>query len=535
MNGQGTGKIRKSARKRALIRNETGRRSRARGGVIIFFLAVMALAASTGWTADNAMAGEVKNGGTLNVGFNVDIRGFDIMKTRYIGPSGASALNLVEEKLFNLNDDGSLEPVLGLAAEISPDGKTWTVSLRQGVTFHDGTAFNADAVVHHWNRVLSPKRKFKLLLFGDPIDSVERVDAYTVRFHLRLPWAGFKGILSSPRSFESYIPSPKAVEADTQNLAPVGTGPFMYKERNPGSFVVVKNPDYWQKGKPALDRVCFKALPDHQARYAALKAGEVDLIWTDRGNHILDAKKDPSLTVHQDSGSGAETIYLNLSSPPLDNPLVRQALSHGWNQAQYVKMVYRDTIPVTHHLYGEGFGCEEAGYRAYDPEKAKKLLAEYGKPVELEFLHSNTLRGRETGQIVQQLYKKIGVTIKLKSVDILTLFRTVQSSEYQISGYRNMDFPDPDPPLYVVFHSTSPINFMHYKSAEMDRLLDVQRTEADPAARKRALCDIARLINKDAPMLYRGGHTFYSISKSSVKGVGSMKNAIVRVNDVWME
>ncbi|MCP4693667.1 MAG: hypothetical protein GY859_36870, partial [Desulfobacterales bacterium] len=163
------------------------------------------------------------------------------------------------------------------------------------------------------------------------------------------------------------------------------------------------------------------------------------------------------------------------------------------------------------------------------------LLAEYGKPVELEYLHSNSLRGRETGQIVQQLYKKIGVTIKLKSVDIVTLFRTVWSGKYQISGYRNMDFPDPGPPLYVVFDSKSPINFMHYKSAEMDRLLHEQRIETDPAARKKALCDVARLINRDAPILYRGGHTFYAISKSSVKGMGSLKDAIIRVDDAWME
>ncbi|MCP4694782.1 MAG: hypothetical protein GY859_42535, partial [Desulfobacterales bacterium] len=395
--------------------------------MIIFFLAMMTMGAPRGWMADNAMAGEVKKGGALNVGFESPPNGFDILKTRFAGPQTASALNLVEEKLFNLNDDGSLEPVLGLGAEISPDGKTWTVSLRQGVTFHDGTAFNADAVLHHWKRVLSPKRPFKVLLYKDPVDSVEKLDDYTVRFHLRLPWAGFKGILSSPRSLESYIPSPKAVDADVQNLAPVGTGPFMFLEKKPDSFVFVKNPNYWKKGTPALDRIHIKVFPDHQTRYAALKAGELDVVWTDRGTHILDAKKDPSLTVHQGAGSGAETIYLNLSSPPLDNPLVRQALSHGWNQAQYVKMVYRDTIPVTHHLYGEGFGCEEAGYRAYDPEKAKKLLAEYGKPVELEYLHSNSLRGRETGQIVQQLYKKIGVTIKLKSVDIVTLFSTVWS------------------------------------------------------------------------------------------------------------
>ncbi len=534
MNEQGAKRIRKSGRERDSKRNEAGSRPGARGAMIIFLLAVMAAGASWGWTAETAMAAGPRNGGTLNVGFETGFRGFDIMKTR-VGPSTSSALNLVEERLFNLNDDGSLAPLLGLSADIAPDGKTWTVRLRQGVMFHDGTPFNADAVVHHWKRALSPKRKFKGLMFGDPVDSVEKVDDNTVRFHLKHSWDGFKGILSSPRSFDSYIPSPKAVDADTQHLAPVGTGPFMFKEKKPGSFIVVKNPNYWQKGKPLLDRIHFKVMPDHQTRYAALKSGEVDAIFTDRGNHILDARKDPSLTVHSSPGSGAETIYFNTAMPPLDDPRVRQALAHGFNQAHYVKMVYRDTIPVVSHLYGADFGCDDVGYREYDPEKAKRLLADYGKPLELEYLHSNSLRGRETGQIIQQLYKRIGVAIHLKSVDIVTLFRTVWGGKYQISGYRNRDFPDPGTPLYMVLYSKSPFNFTHYKSPELDRLLHEQRTSIDPSARKKALCDIARMINKDAPILYRGGHTFYTISKSTVKGIGSVKNAIVRVNDAWLE
>ncbi len=534
MSERRAGKSRKSGRERGSYRNEAGGRRGARGAVILFLLAVMAMGASWGWLTDDAMADGAKKGGSIRVAFEHDFRGFDIMKSR-IGPVTSSAINLVEERLFNLNDDGSLAPLLGLSADIAPDGKTWTVRLRQGVMFHDGAPFNADAVVHHWKRALSPKRKTKGLLFGDPVASVEKVDDHTVRFHLRHAWDGFKGVLSSPRSFDSYIPSPKAVEAGSQNLAPVGTGPFMFKEKKPGSFIVVKNPNYWQKGKPHLDRIHFKAIPDHQTRYAALKSGEVDVIWTDRGNHILDARKDPTLTVHSAPGSGAETIYFNTSGPPLDDPRIRQALAHGWNQAHYVKMVYRDTIPVVSHPYGADFGCDDVGYREYDPEKARRILAEYGKPLELEYLHSNSLRGRETGQIVQQLYKRIGVTIHLKSVDIVTLFRTVWSGEYQISGYRNRDFPDPGTPLYMVLYSKSPFNFTHYKSPELDRLLHEQRTSIEPSARKKALCDIAGMINRDAPILYRGGHRFYAISKSNVKGVGSIKNAVVRVNEAWLE
>lgn len=481
-------------------------------------------------------AGGPSPGGTLTFGVENDFRGFDPLKLNAHSICGAIANSTIHERLFDRDSKGNLIPVLGLSATPSKDGKIWTVSLRQGVFFHDRTPFNADAVVYNWRRLLNPENKFRGRFSIAPIRSVEKVDAFTVRFFLAHQWLPFPNILTDPRALYCYMISPRALEADTQSRAPVGTGPFMFGEWKSGDrFTVVKNPHYWQKGKPYLNRIIFKPVPDHQTRFASLASGQVDLIFMDRGHLIERAGKNRSLVIHQGDSNGAETALLNTTKPPLDNPLVRRAIAHAWHQAVYVKMSYKNCIPLARHPLGNEMQCGDAGYRAHDIEKAKSLIAQYQEPVEIECIHTNTKRGREFGLMLQQFCKEIGIGVTLKGLDVAPIVKKVFSKNFHVSSWRIPPMTDFGPYLQKYFYSQSPINATGYDNPEMDRLLTAQQTETNPQKRRETLCRIVRQLNTDVPVLYRGGRRIHLIAKQTVQGIPEIRNGAVDISMAWIQ
>lgn len=502
--------------------------------VTVMGLCSMSVLAHSG-LGECAPAGKPVQGGTLTMGVELEFRGFDPLKAKFLGVGDRSVIMAVEERLFDMDAKGNLIPELGLAAKPSKDNKSWTITLRKGVSFHDGTPFNADAVVEHWQRLLDPNNRF----FGLPllkVQSVQKIDDFTVKFILKHPWAPFKQTISAPVGILAYIPSPKAVREGTQDRAPVGTGPFIFKEwKTNDRLAVVRNPNYWRKGKPYLDAVTFRPMNDMQARFASLQSGETDVIHTDRGNSIQQARDDRSLMVYRSDATGPYNFVFNTAKPPLNDTRVRQALAHAWNQELLVKLVYKDTLPIAKDPFGGAFSCGDAGYREYNPEKAKKLLAQYGKPVELELLHTTTARGKEAGEIIQRLFKDVGVTLKLVPVTEGELFKRVVSGDFLFSGWRFMDFPDMGPLLNNVLHSGSPLNYVKYSNPQMDAFLDQQTMSLDPATRKKALCSVAKLVNDDAVYLYGGGRRFHLIAKSAVRGITGAEHGIVKVSDVWID
>lgn len=496
-------------------------------------LCLLALMAILVQGAPASASGPVQ-GGSLTVGIEEDFVGFDPIKARFLGAMDRNVLLAVEERLFDLDEKGNLVPELALSASTSPDGKVWTIRLREGVAFHDGTPFNADAVVAHWQRLLDPKNRYMGRSALEPIEAVTKADDHTVRFTLKRPWILFKTQIGSA-GFAAVIPSPKAVQEDTQNRAPVGTGPFVFKEwvRN-DRLVLARNPNYWRKGRPYLDTVVFRPMPDMQARFSALQAGQADAIVTDRGTHILQAREDRTLKVYSGDYAGPYAFLFNSSKPPLNDPRVRRALAHAWNQEFLVKADFRGTIPVVTDPYGGSPACGDSGYRKHDLAKAKELLAEYGQPVALELAHTNTPRGKEAGEIAQRLFKEAGVTLTLTPLAPGEVFRKVMNGEYQISSWRFSDYPDMGPYLHESLGSKGRVNFSGYASPAMDEHLLAQATSNDAEARKKALCGVARTINEDAVFLYLGGRRFHILARTDVQGLSATPHPVVRVGDVWL-
>jgi ABC-type transport system substrate-binding protein len=479
---------------------------------------------------------EPKSGGTLVFGAENEFAGFDALKARGFAICDAIANAVIQERLFDMAENGELIPVLGLTATASEDQKTWTITLRRGVVFHDGTPFNADAVVAHWSRLLDPKNRFSGRDTIAPIEAVEKVGEFTVRFSLAHPWLPFLQTLCDARTLAPFVPSPKTVAEDAQNRAPVGTGPFMFKEWLSGDrFVVIRNPGYWKHEKPHLDEIVFKFMPDHQTRFASLESGQADMIWTDRGAAIEKAEKDPNLVHFVSEGTGAEIFILNTAKPPLDDPRVRKALAYAWNQQVCVSLSYQDCIPVVTHPFGNRIGCGNANYPSPDFQKAKELIAAYGRPVEIECLHSNTKRGQEQGELLQQFAKEIGVTVRPIGMSFGPVVKKVITGDYKISTWRIPAYRDQGPSLYSGFQSASRRNWSRYQSPEMDRLLLEQNVATDSGKRDELLCRIAVLINEDVPIIYRGGRRFHVLSTKEVKGAFQFRNGIFILSDLWLD
>lgn len=483
-------------------------------------------------------AADPKYGGKITLVGELGARGFDAIKTRSLAGGGRAVACLIMEKLFKRGKNDELIPVLGLSATNSEDGKTWTIKLRQGVKFHDGTPFNADAVVHHWERLLNPKNRFRGRLLIMPIASVTKTGEFEVTFHLKHAWTPFTTFLTVPSGFTSLIPSPTAVENGLQNLSPVGTGPFAFKEWKRGNyFRVTKNPDYWQKGKPYLDEAVFRAIPDHATRYAALVSGQADMMITDRATHVKKLEKNKEFSKYPLIWRGAGIFALNNIKPPLDDVRVRTALALAWDQKRYISMSFKNIMPYTEHWFGNDFDCGDVGYPSHNVEKAKQLLADYGKPVELEYVHTATNRGKEAGVIVQQMMKQIGVKITPVPSDFAGLIKRLMTKKFDMISWLIIGSHDMGPITRATLHSKSPWNVSGYANGEMDKLLMELQVSTDPKTRKEIKCRIARKVNSEVPFLFIFGRTYYLFAKTHVKNVTLpvLGEEGLDISEVWLD
>ena len=190
-------------------------------------------------------------------------------------------------------------------------------------------------------------------------------------------------------------------------------------------MVLEKNPDYWNKGHPYLDRIILKPLPDAQSRFASLQSGEADIVWDDEydADNIRRRKKIPKMKVHTYAGSGAQVYAFNTKVAPFDDVRVRQALVMALDRKKMSQAITNGLARPASNPYGDGswVKCKDDGALPEDLEKAKALIKDYGKPVEFKMLVTATPRGRTIGQVLQQFWKRVGANMEIEQVDQATI------------------------------------------------------------------------------------------------------------------
>ena len=284
-------------------------------------LARIFLVAGFGVALSAMPANAQKAGGSITVGLELDIPGFDPLKVGVYDTAALTASSAIFETLTYLDDNGKAQPRLALSWEPSEDFKMWTFKLRPGVKFQDGTPFNAAAYKENFDRQKDPTNKCRCAFYIAYINNVQAPDELTLVFNLNDPQVNFPSLVTYA-SQNSAVHSPTAwkTRGDDYNRNPVGTGPYILKSWTAGDRMILeKNPDYWNKDRVYLDRIVLKPLPDAQSRFASLQSGEVDLIWDDEysADNIQRAQKDAKLTVHSYTGSGAIVSAINTKAAPM--------------------------------------------------------------------------------------------------------------------------------------------------------------------------------------------------------------------------
>lgn len=328
---------------------------------------------------------------------------------------------MMYENLARFDEKLKIVPGLATKWEQSKDGLTWTFYLRKGVKFHDGTPFNAEAVKIFIERMIGPEKPSRAGLYVPFVNSVEIVNDSTVKINLKAPFAFF---LNNLAHSASGIISPTALKTYGKDISrrAVGTGPFKFVEWVHGDHLtMVRNDDYWG-GKPSLDKIVVKTVKEDSARVMMLLSGDAQLIVRIPSEDIPRLQKDPNIKL--DSTETLRVLYVgvNCYKKPFSDVRVRQALSYAIDKESIVKNIYQERALVASNMVAPlttGY-VKVKGY-SYDPEKAKKLLAEAGYPkgfkAKLWSPQGRYPKDFEMAQAIQQQLKKVEVDCTLDTME----------------------------------------------------------------------------------------------------------------------
>jgi peptide/nickel transport system substrate-binding protein len=398
----------------------------------------------------------------------------------------------VFEGLVRVDRTGAIVPALAESWSVSDDGLVWTFELRSPVKFHDGSDFGADDVLAKFERATDPDSTHTHKEYYEAIDEVS-AEGDQVTFRLSRPNSALLYNLARPDS----IIFPAGSE-ESQRSNPVGTGPFRFVEWVAGSEVRLERfDDYYVEGVPYLDAVTFRIIGDPNARFAALQAGDIDMIGVALSPETaLQAEGDPNLKLTSGSNTTEITMALNNTREPLNDPLVRQAITHAIDKQAIVEGANFGfgTVIATHATPVEPYWTDVEPY-PYDPERARELLAEagYADGLNLRFeLPEPYNIERTAGQVIAQQLTEVGIEVDLSVVEWGTwLERIFTGGDYDMTIIGHSE------PRDISVYG-NPDYYYHYDNPRVRELLEQAELATSQEAATESYREIARIIAEDA-------------------------------------
>ena len=453
---------------------------------------------------------------------------------------------------------GTTEIVPGLATswDVAADGLTYTFHLRTGVKFHDGTPFNADAVVFSLGRQF--KKDMPAYQFGpwqywgdmdmdNIINDVVKVDDATVKITLKKREAPF--IANLAMNFAAIV-SPTAAKqygADFKNH-PVGTGPFKFVSWTKDDNIVLDRFDgYWGQ-KAYLDRVILKVITDKSARYLSLKKGEVDMIEFPNPSDIPAIQSDPNLKIVSQSGMNVGYLALNTMHKPFDNKLVRQAMNYAIDKKAIIDAVYGSLGTAAKNPIPPGMWSYNDKIEAYpyNPDKAKQLLAQAGyasgfttnlwaMPVSRPYNPD----AKKVAEIIQAQLSKVSITANIVSYDWGTYLDKLSKGEHDAAliGWTG-DNGDPDNFLFVLLSIPATEipaqNYSFWKNTAFNDLITQAKQTSDIAKRTQLYQQAQVIFHDEAPWVPIAHSTVVQPMKKTVQGFQLYPVGKAFFGDVWL-
>lgn len=445
--------------------------------------------------------------------------------------------SLIYDTLLATDASGRPVPHVARSWTVSPDGKVYSFKLAPGLTCHDGTAMDASDVKHTIERAFDSKNPSVTQASWGPIEKVVAIDPATVEITLKTPFVSMVPFLAD--SFSSIVCDSNQGKPGFGTTAAIGSGPWKLASWTKGDRIVLeRNPSFVNlgklaenKGAPYMDRLLVTTMPEPQARLAALQTGAA---------HVAEPPLDDVATL-QRSGELKITIAENTGQnvfwefavhrPPFDDARARRAVAHATDAAAAIDLVYgglsiTERCPISRGVFGNDQAfCARHG-QAYDPAKAKALLAELGygaaRPLETTLIAWTGGKRDKLAEVFQAQLADVGIKAKIEIMDIGTMNARVRQENERKAGGASMDMMtwswyDPDI-LYALWHS--PGAYRGFTSPALDAMLERTRVLADPKEREAAVQDVMAYLLSNAihVPLYTPGWEWVFAVRPEVQG-----------------
>lgn len=433
------------------------------------------------------------------------------------GESAVVSCNMYEGLYQYGKTDAKVSPCLAKdLPEISDDGLVYTIKLNEGIKFHDGTDFNAEAVKASIERQLEPNRNsdmpYASFVFGEEeagngVASVEAVDDYTVKITMRAASAPF--VKNLAMALASPIVAPSAIEAATDGQAitnPVGTGPYKFVDWTKGASVtLVANEDYWGEA-PKTKNLVFKIIAEGNTRLTSLINGECDII-SSVDPASADQIVDNGFELFSEDGMTINYMAFNTETGKCTDQEVRKAVAQAINVEEMVKSIYGDYATVANSVMPTWMApyTKDVKQTAYDPEAAKKTLADKGI-TSLQCITYTTARpynqkgGSDLANMIQGYLSAVGVELSITQYDWTTYKTKVQTDPYDICFYGwTGDNGDPDNFMNLLADTNWSMNVAHWQDDEYKALIAEGLKTPDGDARDAIYLQCEEMVAEKQP------------------------------------
>ncbi len=436
--------------------------------------------------------------------------------------------------LYGFDKDMKMVPVLADSYTVSDDGLVYTVKLKSGIQFHDGTPFNAEAVKVNFDRVTNPDNKLKRYNLYKNIAKTEAVDGTTVRFTLKEPFSPFINTLAHP---SGVIISPAALaQYGSKDIGrhPVGTGPFKFVEWKASDYLkVAKFDGYWRKGYPKIDSITWRPVVDNNTRAAIMQTNEAQFAFPMPPEAVASLEGKPNLEVTAAPSIIQRYISMNVQHKPFDNVKVREAINYAINKEALAKVAFSGYAIPAEGVLPKGVAYnEKLGPWPYDPAKAKALLKEAGYPDGFEttlWSAYNYTTAQKVIQFVQQQLAQVGIKVKVEALEAGQRVERVESAQdpatapvrmYYVGWSSSTGEADWAMRPLLAGESFPPklFNTAYYKNAEVDSDIAKALVATSDADKTKLYADAQQRIWKDAPWAFLVTEKLLSVRSRKLTG-----------------
>src|SRR6185369_5374444 len=442
--------------------------------------------------------------------------------------------------LFGFDRTMKIVPVLAESYEASKDGLVYTVKLKHGIKFHDGTDFNAEAVKVTFDRVTNPENKLKRYVLYKNIAKTEAVDPFTVRFTLHEPFSPFINSLAHP---SGVVISPAALQKYGKGIAqnPVGTGPFKFVEWKQSDYMKAeKFAGYWRKGYPKVDTITWRPVVDNNSRSAMMQTGEAHFTYPVPYEQAEVLKAKPNLELTAAPSIVHRYLSMNTQQKPFDNLKVRQAVNYAINKEALAKVAFSGYAIPAEGVMPQGVEyAVKLGPWPYDPAKARALLKEAGYPNGFETIlwsAFNNTTGQKVIQFLQQQLAQVGIKAQVLALEAGQRVERVESAPDPATAPVRMYYVGWSSSTGEADWATRPLlasesfppkmfNTAYYKSAEVDSDIAKALTTTNPADKTKLYTDAQKRIWNDAPWAFLVTEQLLSAHSKTLSGFYVMPDA----------